>query len=184
MQDKNPAGFSPGQAGFPPVFLIGMMGSGKTYWAQRIAKDLGIDWIDLDAAIEKETQLTVREIFETEGEAFFRDQENQVLEKVAGNRNIVIATGGGTPCFHRNIDRMNARGITIWIDERIPVLLKRLKPEKDHRPLIRDLSDDQLQDFLSRKLEGRLHFYSQAKYHLQGEDISLMHFHQIIRSYA
>lgn len=184
MKDKNPAGACTPQGDSLPIFLIGMMGSGKSYWAQRIAGAFGMDWIDLDAAIEKQTQQTIKEIFETAGEASFRELESQVLKKVAGYPGIVIATGGGTPCFHHNIGWMNTHGITIWIDETTEVLVKRLRPEKNHRPLIKDLSDDQLQDFLSRKLAERSVFYAQARHHLQGPEISLKSFHQIIQSHV
>lgn len=184
MKDNNPARGSTRQGDPLPIFLIGMMGSGKSYWAQRIAGELGMDWIDLDAAIEKQTQQTIKEIFETTGEASFRELESKILKKVAGYRRIVIATGGGTPCFHHNIDWMNAHGITIWIDETPGVLVKRLRPEKNHRPLIKDLSDDQLQDFLSRKLAERSVFYAQARHHLKGAEISLKSFHQIIQSHV
>ena len=154
------------------LFLIGMMGSGKSYWAQQLSAQYNIDWMDLDAEIEKETSLTIKEIFETEGEAFFRNKERDALHNLSSFQNIVIATGGGTPCFHNNMQWMNEQGTTIWIDEPIDVLVKRLVPEKAHRPLIKNLSDHELHTFLSHKLKEREPFYSQAKFRLNSETLN------------
>ena len=166
------------------IFLIGMMGPGKSYWAQRIAASKNIDWTDLDAQIEKDALMTIKEIFETQGETFFRNKEKEVLHKLASFANIVIATGGGTPCFHDNMQWMNKHGITIWIDEPIEVLAERLKKEKAHRPLIKDLNDEELIHFLSIKLEERSKFYSQAQHHLNGSNISDRSFAEILQQHA
>jgi len=158
-----------------------MMGTGKSYWAQRIADKKNMDWIDLDAQIEKETSMTIKEIFAEQGEIFFRNKERDVLHKLSHFENIVIATGGGTPCFHDNMQWMNKHGITIWIDEPIEILAERLKKEKEHRPLIKDLSDEELLHFLSIKLAERSVFYKQAQYHLQGNNISERSFAEIVQ---
>ena len=129
-----------------------MMGTGKSYWAQRIADAHKIDWTDLDAQIEKDALMTIKEIFATEGESFFREKEKEMLHKMTDFANIIIATGGGTPCFHDNMQWMNNNGITIWIDEPVEVLAQRLTKEKAHRPLIKDLNDEELLHFLAIKL--------------------------------
>ncbi len=165
-------------------FLIGMMGSGKSYWAQYIAGSCAIDWMDLDAEIEKETSMTIRDIFETEGEAFFRDKEKKALHHLAAHQNIVIATGGGTPCFHNNMEWMNRHGITIWIDEPVETLVQRLEKEKAQRPLLRNLDEDGLYAFLQGKLEERRAVYNESKYHLQGNNINENQIIQIIRQHA
>jgi len=158
-----------------------MMGSGKSYWAQRIAEITKMDWIDLDQQIEKDTSMTIREIFAANGENFFREKERDALQELSKYDNIIIATGGGTPCFHNNMQRMNERGITIWIDEPINILAERLKKEKEHRPLIKDLSDEELHEFLSRKLAERSPFYLQAQHHLQDGNISEHSFAEILK---
>jgi len=165
-------------------FLIGMMGSGKSYWAQYIAGACAIDWMDLDAEIEKETAMSIRDIFETEGEAFFRTKEKEALHLLAAHQNIVIATGGGTPCFHNNMEWMNRHGITIWIDEPVEILVQRLGKEKAQRPLLQNLGDDELYTFLSGKLEERKTIYSKCQYHLQGTNINENQIIQIIRQHA
>ena len=154
------------------LFLLGMMGSGKSYWAQRIAEKTKMNWIDLDQQIEKDTSMTIREIFAAKGEDFFREKERDALRELSKYDNIIIATGGGTPCFHNNMQWMNEQGITIWIDEEINILAERLRKEKEHRPLIKDLSDEELHGFLYRKLTERSPFYLQAKHYLQDDDIS------------
>ncbi|MDE3144983.1 MAG: shikimate kinase, partial [Bacteroidota bacterium] len=75
---------------------------------------------------------------------------------------------------------MNKNGTTIWIDESVDVLAERLRPEKDHRPLIKNLSDDELKDFLAKKLEERKQFYAQSKIHLQGNEINLKNMLQLV----
>jgi shikimate kinase len=161
-----------------------MMGTGKSYWAQKISDSHNMEWVDLDAQIEKDTSMTIKEIFETQGEVYFRSKETEVLHKMTEFGNIVIATGGGTPCFHDNMKWMNDHGITIWIDEPIETLAERLKKEKAHRPLIKDLNDEELLHFLSIKLSERSKFYNQCQHHLQGNNISDRSFAKIIQQHA
>jgi shikimate kinase len=158
-----------------------MMGSGKSYWAQRIAEKENMDWMDLDQEIEKETSLSIKEIFAGYGEEYFREKEREALHKLSGYDNIIIATGGGTPCFHNNMKWMNEHGVTIFIDEDVNVLADRLKKEKSHRPLIKDLSDEELHNFLSDKLKERARYYLQAQYHLKGNKISDVSFAEILK---
>ena len=85
-------------------------------------------------------------------------------------KTFVLATGGGTPCFYGNMQWMNDHGLTVWLDEPVDVLVERLKPEKEHRPLIKNLNDNELKTFLAKKLEERKPFYRQAKVHCQNGD--------------
>ncbi len=158
------------------LFLIGMMGSGKTYWAKQLAVALGINWLDLDATIEAETQLSIKQIFETKGEEWFRQKENETLHQLETYNNLVIATGGGTPCFFNNMQWMNSHGTTIFLNESLEVLVKRLSKEKAHRPLIKNFNDDELKAFLEKKLEERKPFYSQANYEVEGNNLTIASF--------
>jgi shikimate kinase len=166
------------------IFLIGMMGSGKSYWSRLLAKKLKTGGFDLDFLIESHEEKTISEIFEEEGEEYFRKSEAKILRWFGEKKSFVLATGGGTPCFSDNMEWMNKQGITIWIDEPIEVLAERLKPEKAHRPLIRDLSDSALIEFLYNKSKEREPFYSQAKHHLSGSAITDAGFKKIIQQYA
>lgn len=163
------------------IFLLGMMGTGKSHWAKKLSKKLKTGGYDLDFLIESDEEKTIAEIFAEDGEAHFRKTEARILRWFGEKKTFVLATGGGTPCFHDNMEWMNKHGITIWIDESIDKLVERLKPEKEHRPLIRDLSDHELSAFLSGKLAERSSYYQQAKYHLQGNAISDAGFAKIIK---
>ena len=155
------------------IFLIGMMGSGKSYWCKQLFKKMKCAGYDLDYLIEMNEEKTIAEIFAEDGEEYFRKTEAKILRWMQEKKTFVLATGGGTPCFHENMQWMNKTGTTVWIDESIDVLVERLKPEKEHRPLIKNLTDDELKDFLSKKLEERKSFYSQCKVHVKGRDIEL-----------
>jgi shikimate kinase len=165
------------------LFLIGMMGTGKTFWSKKLSKKLKAGGYDLDFLIESHEEKSIAEIFAGEGEDYFRKSEAKILRWFAEKKSFVLATGGGTPCFTGNMEWMNRHGITIWIDEPIAVLAERLKPGKEHRPLIKDLSDTELQQFLTNKLAERSSFYQQATYHLQGDAISDAGFARIIKQH-
>ena len=122
-------------------------------------------------------------MFEEDGEDHFRKNEAKILRWFAEKKIYVLSTGGGTPCFHENMQWMNSQGITIWINEPVEVLAERLKPEKEHRPLIKELSDEALTDFLQQKLDQRRPFYSQAKIILEGNDIQLKKIMQLIAGF-
>jgi shikimate kinase len=178
-------GFSPlwaGGLGISKIFLIGIMGSGKTFWAQQLADQLKMDWIDLDQQIEKVTDMPVRDIFATEGEEYFRLKEKDTLRQFIGVDKIIIATGGGTPCFHNNMEWMNENGITIWLHIDSAVLAERLKRKKYKRPLISHLNDGEIQGFIEAKIKEREPFYAQAKYHITGAQITLEDFTKILNN--
>ncbi len=166
------------------IFLIGMMGTGKTYWGRKLSKKLKVGGYDLDFLIESHEEKTIAELFAEEGEPYFRRSEAKILRWFGEKKAFVLATGGGTPCFEKNMEWMNSQGITIWIDEPVQVLVERLQPEKAHRPLIKDLTNDQLTAFLTNKLVERMPFYCRATYHLQGDAISDAGFAKIIKQHA
>jgi shikimate kinase len=153
------------------IFLIGFMGSGKSHEGELLASHLGLPFIDLDQKIEEEQGRTISEIFRTEGEGSFRSIETLALQQVvhqllsksvSANFAGVISTGGGTPCYHDNMDWMNANGITIWLNLPVAELIKRLSKEKSKRPLIADLNDNELHEFIEKKLEERYPYYSKS----------------------
>lgn len=153
------------------------MGSGKSYYADKIASLMGIPHVDLDDAIEKDQGKSISEIFSQQGEAEFRRLETFMLRKkvaalstdetdsVSGkHRNYtgLIACGGGTPCFHDNMQWMNDHGMTIWINPPIEVLKARLKTEQAKRPLIAELNEAELNEFVEHRLQSRENYYAQA----------------------
>ncbi|HRH60897.1 MAG TPA: shikimate kinase [Chitinophagaceae bacterium] len=164
------------------IFLVGMMGSGKTYWADKLAQQYNMQSFHLDDVIEAEERKSISHIFQHQGEHYFRELERDCLRKFEGEDNCIVSTGGGTPCFHSNMQWMNDNGITIWIDESVDVLAWRLQKEKEHRPLISNLDDAALKNFLEEKLEERKTFYSLAKHRLHGTTITEENFKAIIES--
>jgi len=153
------------------IFLIGMMGSGKSFLMKSLSKKLKIGGYDLDTLIEAMDERTVSEIFAQDGEEYFRKQETKMLKLFGEKKAFVLATGGGTPCFFDNMQWMNKHGLTIWIDEPVEVLAERLIPEKAKRPLIANFSDEQLKGFLENKLAERKKDYEQAMIKISGAEI-------------
>ena len=168
----------------PKLFLVGMMGSGKSYWTKFLSKKLKIGGYDLDYLIESNEERTIGEIFEEDGEDYFRKQEAKLLRWFKEKKSFVLGTGGGTPCYNSNMEWMNKNGVTIFIDPPIEQLVERLLPEKSHRPLISNLTDDELFQFLTKKRLERLSFYSLAKVKLEGIDINEKSFLKICKDYA
>lgn len=166
------------------VFLIGMMGVGKSHWSQKWANKLKTGHYDLDNLIEISEEATIAEIFAEKGEAYFRKKEAEMLRWFGEKKSFVLATGGGAACFEDNMRWMNNCGVTIWLDEPIDILVGRLKLQKDHRPLLRELSNEELRSFLENKLEERKAFYGQAQYHLHAGEISNKSFEKIIHEHS
>lgn len=153
-------------------FLVGMMGSGKTHWTQKMAKWIKAGGYDLDELIEMHEEKTVAEIFNEEGEDYFRKTEAKLLRWFKEKKKYVLATGGGTPCFHDNMSWMKKEGIVIWLDEPVEVLVQRLIAEKDTRPLIASMNTEEMLQFLSKTVEARQAFYAQANFRLTGTQIT------------
>lgn len=145
-----------------PIFLIGYMGSGKSTLGKALASRCEVRFIDLDDYIEERSGKTIKEIFATEGEAAFRDLERRMLVEVSGFDNVLVACGGGTPCFGDNMELMNEHGVTVLLQASYERLLERLKRGRHKRPLIAALNDEELGDFITRQLELRMSHYSKA----------------------
>ena len=160
------------------------MGSGKSYWTRKIARKLKTGGFDLDYLIESHEEKSISEIFTEDGEQYFRKKESDILRWFGEKKKFVLATGGGTPCFHDNMEWMNKQGITIWLDEPVETLVQRLVSEKEHRPLINKMTKEELPAFLTTQLSQRAAFYAKAQFHLQGKSISEGAFAKIIKEYA
>src|SRR3954470_14591347 len=141
------------------LFLIGMMGSGKSYWAEKLKRKLKVPAYDLDSLVEMMEEKTVAEIFEEDGEEYFRKAEAKMLRLFAEKKQFILSCGGGTACYNDNMEWMNKQGITIWLNEPVETLAERLFKEKNQRPLIKNLDNSALKDFLHKKLEEREFFY-------------------------
>lgn len=144
------------------IFLIGMMGCGKSFLSQQIAEKLQLPIYDLDKLIENEEQDSIVEIFAKKGEKYFRELETKILISFSNKENFVLATGGGAACFNNNMEWMNEQGITVWLNETIDIITERLLKEKTQRPLIKNFKDDELKEFLNNMLVQRKKYYEQA----------------------
>ncbi|MCX7729326.1 MAG: shikimate kinase [Bacteroidia bacterium] len=144
--------------------LTGFMGSGKTTIGKQIANNSGLPFIDLDEFIEQKEKKTIAEIFEQYGEEKFRKLESFYLNQILSTSgNLVIALGGGTICFHNNLQNVLTHAWLITLMLKAEVLTERLWNEKDKRPLIKNLnSKEELKTFIETKLQERKIFYEKA----------------------
>lgn len=118
------------------VVMVGMMGAGKTAVGRALAQRLDVAFLDSDAEIETAANRTVPEIFERDGEPFFRTKETQVIERLLEEKRCVLSTGGGAFLSPRNRENISSKGISIWLDADIELLWNRVR-HKDTRPLLR-----------------------------------------------
>lgn len=153
------------------IILIGYMGAGKTTVGKALAKELGLQFYDLDWYIECRMHKTVPQLFKELGEESFRKIEHNMLHEVAEFENVVLSCGGGTPCFFDNIDYMNSRGQVVYLKAERDVLYKHLQMGKNERPVLKGRTEEELRTFIGEQLALREPFYSQAHYTL---DVSLM----------
>ncbi|WP_286144981.1 shikimate kinase [Bacteroides caecimuris] len=153
------------------IFLTGYMGAGKTTLGKAFARRMDISFIDLDWYIEERFHKTVGELFTERGETGFRELERNMLHEVAEFENVVISTGGGTPCFFDNMDFMNQTGKTVFLDVHPDVLFRRLRVAKQQRPILQGKEDDELKVFIVQALEKRALFYHQAQYVFNADEL-------------
>lgn len=151
------------------IYLLGFMGSGKSYAGRALAQQLGWQFYDLDTLIEVAAAQSITSIFEQEGAAYFRTLEAECLRNLYPSTAAVIALGGGTPCFHENMAWIKAQKqvSSIFLDPPIATLIQRLKAETTQRPLLQGKSLAALQTYIQQTLAERRPFYEQADYQVQ-----------------
>lgn len=163
------------------IFLWGFMGVGKTSVGKKLAQHLNVDFIDLDQKIEMEEGQTIAQIFSAKGEAYFREVEHQhLIQIIHSNEAGVISVGGGTPCFADNALRMNATGLTIYFSSTAKELTQRLLPRKVHRPLLKNIPDEDLLPFVTQKLNERMPYYLLAKEKVNADQSKSELLHELI----
>ena len=153
------------------IFLIGYMGAGKTTLGKAFAREMNLSFVDQDWYIEERFHKTVQEIFAERGEQGFRELERQMLHEIAEFEDVVISTGGGAPCFYDNMDFMNEKGDTVFLNVTPEVLFSRLKMASQNRPVLRGKSNEELKAFIAKTLEKRAPFYSKAKYIFNADEL-------------
>ena len=151
------------RSNFKPIFLIGFMGSGKTTWGRKLALRTDRTFIDLDDEIVAETGMPIPEYFTKHGEEAFRILESRVLKQLPLEQPVVIATGGGTPCYFDNMAWMNKNGKTIYLCMPAKALWSRLmQTDVATRPALGGLTGKALLDDITARLAERTPHYQQA----------------------
>lgn len=149
-----------------PIVLVGMMGVGKSSVGRRLAALLGYTFVDADEEIEHSAQMTIPEIFDTFGEAYFRDGERRVIARLLsgeeGGSHIVVATGGGAFCNAETRALILEKGIAVWLDSEVDTLVERTS-RKGNRPLLRN---GDAREILGRLRTERQPHYAQAPIHV------------------
>ena len=156
------------------IVLVGLPGSGKSTFGKQLARELNFVFIDLDKAIEQGEKKEIREIFEKSGEGVFRNVESDYLNKVLnGVEGFVLSTGGGTPCFNDNMDIINEKSISVFLDVSLDEIHRRLGDDgKGKRPLFAGMDSGELTLKLKNLEAERRGYYMQSKIKLSGDDIS------------
>ena len=164
------------------IFLTGFMGSGKTTYGKIIAKELNFEFIDMDDYIEEAQGQTIADIFKTKGETEFRVIEKSILHKITGLQNIVVATGGGTPCFFNNMDVINQNGISVYLKGEVEFLFKMLVDGREHRPLLKGKTNEELITFIAEKLASREEYYNKAQLKVNPATFEIKKFISLVES--
>jgi shikimate kinase len=147
------------------IVFIGYMASGKTAIAKEVSRHLGIDLIDLDAYIERKENNMVSEIFKNKGEIYFRRKETQYLREILDQEKpCVLSLGGGAPCFSGNMEAVLANATSFYLRATVPTIYERIIHEKSKRPLVSEVQDDALKEFIGKHLFERAFFYEQSKH--------------------
>lgn len=148
------------------IVLLGYMASGKSTIGKHISDKMNLNFIDLDAYIEKKENKSISDIFSSKGEIYFRKQEGIYLKEIlSAKSNYVLALGGGTPCYGANLEHIKKSSAkSIYLKANIPFLVKRLENEKSKRPLIANLNNNDLIEYIGKHLFERAPFYEQATF--------------------
>lgn len=147
------------------ISLLGYMGSGKSHVSKNLSKKLNFPLIDLDQKISEEHQLSIPEIFQNKGEIFFRKEEKRILESILNERsNVILSLGGGTPVYYNNMDLINQFSKSIFLRASVKTLTERIMPQKNSRPLIARLEDNDIPEFIAKHLFERNPFYGKSHF--------------------
>lgn len=157
------------------IAFVGYMASGKSLWANCLADKLDVDCIDLDVFLETNfLHQSIAKFISEKGELAFRKLEKKALHEICMRQDdLILACGGGTPCYYNNMDLLNQFFFTVFLNPSISVLVNRLKAQQNTRPLLSHLQTDELPEFVAKHLFERRHFYAQADAQLQKDAIEL-----------
>jgi len=153
------------------IVLIGYMASGKSAIGKVLSTKLNTDFIDLDAYIESQEKMLISTIFSQKGEIYFRKKEGFYLKQLLNTeKNQVISVGGGTPCYGNNMNEINKYATSIYLKTSIKTIYNRLLTEKDKRPLVANIKNENLQEFIAKHLFERIPYYEKANFTLDSNE--------------
>lgn len=155
----------------PPLFILGYMACGKTTFGRALARATGREFIDLDFYIEQRFHKSIPEIFAVRGENDFRRMESAMLREVGEFENVIIACGGGTPCFNDNMDYMLGQGTTLFLEASEEKIVSRLIENSSRRPLMAGKKPDEIRPVRKRRTAGRMPCYTRAHLRFSGEEL-------------
>jgi Shikimate kinase len=155
------------------IYLVGYMGAGKSALAKRLAAKIGWSVIDLDVLFEERYCISISDFFEKYNESLFRKIESKILYSTKDMSNVVVATGGGTPCFNDNMDWMNQNGMTVFVYTSSESVAYRVKKSKKKRPLLKGLNDEELLDYIRKHYSERMPYYMKAQLTIKGENCKI-----------
>lgn len=158
------------------------MGSGKSTLGNALARSINWSFIDMDHLFEDRHAMTISSYFEKFGEDGFRLAEHEILVNVSEMENVIIGTGGGSPCFYNNMDVMNNSGLSIYLKLSPEILFERLIHAKQQRPLVANKTESELLEFIADKLKEREPFYNKAGLVVDAGRLSVDDYIQIIKS--
>ncbi|WP_457640956.1 shikimate kinase [Persephonella sp.] len=142
------------------IYLVGFMGSGKSTIGKLLAKETGYRFVDIDKEIEKNEDMSIKEIFSSKGEKYFRDLEKKMIKNFVEKKGFIVSTGGGLGADKENMELMKKKGVVIWLDVSLDTVLKRCG-EDENRPLLKKSRND-----LEKLFEKRKQIYASADIHI------------------
>ncbi|MGB0892361.1 MAG: shikimate kinase [Flavobacteriaceae bacterium] len=155
------------------IVLIGYMASGKSTIGKLLAKDMYLPFIDLDEYIEKKEGKTISEIFNEKGEIYFRYQEHFYLKELLTSENkFILSLGGGTPCYAGNMNIISdtKNVVSIYLQASIKTLVERLINSRDKRPLVSELNEEKLTEFVAKHLFERRNYYEKSNFKINVDE--------------
>ncbi|HEY1194948.1 shikimate kinase [Flavobacterium sp.] len=157
------------------IVLLGYMGCGKSTIAQNLSKITNIPFLDLDKIIEERAKMSINEIFEKHGEIYFRKLEHEMfVELLQSDENNIIGLGGGTPGYANNHELLKGENVdSIYLKASIDTLYNRLIHNKSKRPLIANMNEEEMREFIAKHLFDRSFYYNQAQHKVVVDDTSV-----------
>ena len=158
------------------IYLVGFMSSGKSTIGYQLAKNLRIPFLDTDRQVAALENATVAKIFETKGESYFRQKEQEVLHATFDVPQLVVATGGGTPCFYDNMSQMRKFGFTFYLELSLQKIIYRITNTPKERPLVSGKSPEELELVVNELFDMREKYYKSAHYVVDAANKNAVHY--------